>query len=884
MSRLGDQRPRLRSGRLPSGWRAPLLGVLAALPLGAAAADACDTGAFALRTDYPGARLNACEVVSRHEVRVRIRPEDGGKINPSPWYGFHVRAVGEAGADAITVHLEYGAHQHRYVPKVSVDGAAWRRLPDSAVRVAAGDATLRLRVGAAGLYVSAGENLHNGFYATWREQVGALTPDAQWRVVGQSIGGHPIHALVVGADAPNYVLLLGRQHPPEVSGALALTRFVERLLEARATACPTPEARCAFFRTHALVALPNLNPDGVDAGHWRHNLGHTDLNRDWGPFTQPETQVVRDLVAGFEHAWRRPRLVLDFHSTRRNVFYTQDAASPTRPADFAARWLAAAGAAEGLYRFENAPRPLTERGTAKNYFHRQFGIPSITYEVADEEDRALVARSAEAFADAMVAVLAAEDAAPPAPCADFFCHMANAHAASVVMLAEEGLLEPHHAAQIARASAWVVEEQARPGAARAANYLDFEARLVELAGAAAANVHMGRSRQDLHGTARRLLARGGWLATLRELLRARAALVALAQAHADVPVPAYTHGVQAQPTTFGHTLLAFSAALERDAERLSEGYRRLNRSPLGAAALGTSGFALDRHRLAALLGFDEPVANSYDANLVASADYRLELAGVLAQSAVTIGQFAQNIHAQYQHPRPWLVLDPATTSGSSIMPQKRNPRPLDRLRSAASDVVAKAHAITLAAHNAGTGMHDYRRIAPLTDLVAAAQAMYQRYAALAASLGVDAERAREELAKGFSTMTEVADTLLRKANVPFRTAHAYASALTDLCRAEGRTAATLTDRELKHTYRTVTGNPLPLAPAVVRAALDPVALIANRRGFGGPQPAQMRAALDAHRASVAAQERWLADTEDALTAARVGLRTAFDKVRLAEGR
>ena len=856
-----------------------LAGVLAWPCAAQDAGDACTTGAFALRADYPGARLSACEVVAANEVQVHVRPEDGGKINPSPWYGFHARAVDAAPRGVLTVRLHYGGHQHRYWPKVSADGKTWRRLPDADVRLADGDAALRLRPTADGLFVSAGENLNNAFYAEWRERIAAMADDLRWGEIGRSHGGRAIHALAVHETAPNYLLLLGRQHPPEVPGALALMRFVERLLEARASACPEPQAHCWFFRTHSIVVVPNLNPDGVDAGHWRHNLGQTDLNRDWGKFTQPETQAVRDLVARLEQGRRRPRVVLDFHSTRRNVFFTQDAAAPTRPAEFAARWLAAAGEKGGVYAFENAPRRLTETGTAKNYFHRRFGIPSITVEVADEEDRPAIATSAEAFADALVEVLAAEDAAPPTPCADFFCHMANANAASVVMLAEEGLLDAQLAVRIADASAWVVEEQARPGAARTANYLDFEKRLVELAGVAAANVHMGRSRQDLHGTTRRMLARAEWLAVLRELLAARGAVVALAEAHAETPVPAYTHGVQAQPTTFGHYLLAFSAALRRDAERLREGYRRINRSPLGAAALGTSGFPLNRDRLAALLGFDAPVENSYDANLVASADYKLELAGALAQSAVTAGQFAQDVHAQYQHPRPWIVLDPATTSRSTIMPQKRNPRPLDRLRSAASAVVAKAHAITLATHNARPGMHDYRRVEPLTELAAEARAMFRRYAALAESIGVDAERAGEELARGFSTMTEVADTLLREANVPFRTAHEYASALTDLCRAQGRGAGTLTDNELRDVYRTVAGEALPVAPAVVRRALDPAALIAGRRGFGGPQPAEMRRSLAAHRASLAAQEAWLRDSVAALATARAELRTAFARVR-----
>ena len=862
--------------RMTAGLRIALAALVLSPPA-LAQTDVCDSGAFALRADYPGARLSACEIVSAGEIEIAIHPEDSGRINPSPWYGFHVRRHPNAPAGELELRLRYGEHKHRYAPKVSADGNTWRRLPDDAVRLDGNDAVLRLEPDARGFFVSAGENLNTAFYAAWRERISAMA-GAQWEQIGTSIGGRPIHALSINPNAKRYVLLLGRQHPPEVSGAIALLHFVERLLETRADACQEATPRCDFFRAHGLVVAPLLNPDGVDAGHWRHNLGGTDLNRDWGRFREPETLAVYNVVERFEQDRRAPRIVLDFHSTRRNVFYTQDADSPTRPAGFAERWLAAVKSRPDLYQFENAPRPLTEKGTVKNYFHRRFGIPSITYEVADEEDRALVASTAAALADALVDVFAAIDAAPSPPCADLFCTMAQANAASLVMLAEEGLLDREQAARIAEAAAWIVEEQARPGAARSANYLDFEERLIELAGIEASNVHMGRSRQDLHGTARRMLARNEWLATLNALLQARAAILTLAEAEAETPVPAYTHGVQAQPTTFGHQMLAFSAALRRDAERLIEGYARVNKSPLGAAALGTSGFALNRHRLAALLGFDAPIENSFDANLVASADYKLELAGVLTVSATTVGQFAQNIHAQYHDPQPWIVLDPATTSGSSIMPQKRNPRPLDRLRRSAGKVVASAHALVLLAHNANTGMHDYRELAPLLELAEQAQEMYQRYAGVVGSLHVDAERAATELAQGDSTLTEVADTLLREANVPFRSAHRYASSLADFSRSQDRSTATLTDADFRRLYADLFTEPLPLPPNTLRRALDPATLIANRRGFGGPQPAEVQRSLAEHRASLGEHQRWLRQVGGALAEAREGLERALDEL------
>ncbi|MDH3647897.1 MAG: lyase family protein [Gammaproteobacteria bacterium] len=256
---------------------------------------------------------------------------------------------------------------------------------------------------------------------------------------------------------------------------------------------------------------------------------------------------------------------------------------------------------------------------------------------------------------------------------DFFCYLGEANKASLVMLVETDLVPKDLAGEIARGVTQVIAEQDQPGAKRSSNYLDFEARLLEIAGAEASRIHTGRSRQDLHGTVRRMLLRDQLLRSYESLLATRAVLLDFVETHADTVIPAYTHGVQAQPVSIGHYALAFSASMDRDAQRLAEAYARLNLSPLGAAALGTSGFNLDRERLAQLLGFSAPVENSYDANLVSSSDVRIELANVLAQSAVSIGQFVQNIHTQYHSPMPWFLLDRSVTDVSSIWRRECSP-------------------------------------------------------------------------------------------------------------------------------------------------------------------------------------------------------------------
>ena len=436
------------------------------------------------------------------------------------------------------------------------------------------------------------------------------------------------------------------------------------------------------------------------------------------------------------------------------------------------------------------------------------------------------------------------------PAQDDFHHLGEINKASIVMLAEIGLVPEPMAAEIARGIAAVVAGQDEPGAARSSDYLDFEARLVEVAGRDASRLHTGRSRQDIGSTFRRLAIRGALLDAYEALLAPRDALLDLASRHTGTIVPAYTHGVQAQPTSLAHYLLAFAAALDRDAERLEEAFARVNRSPLGAAALATSGFPLDRERLAELLGFDGVVENAYDANHVSSVDSKTEVASTLAISALSIGQLMEDVHVQYHDPAPWLVLDRSLTGVSSIMPQKRNPVILATLRRLASTVIGDAQTVFLNAHNTSTGMADYRSPDQLLETLAKAVEMYRTYARVVNGLVVDPARSLAEVDADYATMTEVADTLLRHADVPFRIGHHYASEITEYGRAQGKRPKELTADELRHLYDEAYGEPLPVDVALIQAALDPEQMVASRRGLGGPQIAEVTRMLEAgqHRA------------------------------------
>lgn len=465
---------------------------------------------------------------------------------------------------------------------------------------------------------------------------------------------------------------------------------------------------------------------------------------------------------------------------------------------------------------------------------------------------------------------------------DDYDNLIEINMASLTMLVEEGFLPRSLAARIAEGTLIIEEEQRAEGARRSGNYLVFEERLIELAGPEASRLHTGRSRQDIGSTMRRMILRDAALQVYAAQLDARRSLLALADKYAETVIPAYTHGVQAQPTSVGHYLTAFAAALGRDAERLRQSFARLNQSPLGAAALGTSGFAINRPRLAELLGFDGVVTNSYDANLVSSVDSKIEFANALAVSAIVIGQLMENLHTQYHGPRPWFMLAESETDVSSIMPQKRNPRPLDAVRLRASGVVGSAHTVTLNAHNTNSGMNDYRPATQALDAAQRAVSMYRAYVRVLDNLVVSDERSLTEINEEYSTMTEVADVLLRRADVPFRVAHHYASELTTYGRSNGKRPLDLTDAELKQVYEEAIGEPLPINVSWIRSAMNPADMVSARRGLGGPQPDEVRRMLVAAQGELRRDTTWFDDVRTRLTERSASLRASFEALAAAD--
>jgi argininosuccinate lyase len=466
---------------------------------------------------------------------------------------------------------------------------------------------------------------------------------------------------------------------------------------------------------------------------------------------------------------------------------------------------------------------------------------------------------------------------PPLDLPDFYASMSAMNRASLVSLTHDGIISADLAARIAAAIRDIDARESQPGARRSQDYLDFERDLLAAAGAEASWLHVGRSRQDMLSTGVSLWLRAAHLAVFDDLLTLRDELRKLAARHTDTVIPIYTHGVQAQPTSAAHFLLAFLAAMDRVGARLIDSYTRANRSPLGAGAGTTSAFRINRARLAELLGFDDIVENSFDANLVAPVDSTLEFVSVLSLLAAMIGQLLQDLYAPFYLSEAWISIDPASklTGISSMMPQKRNPRILEPLREHASVIIGAAQSVTLLAHNVISGMSDVRESVTTVVPVGRVHDLLVLFARTVPALVIDPERSLAEVNREYSAMTNLAEYLVQRAGVPFREAHEFASALTDYGRGHGVAPVNIPFAEARRVYEAHLHAPLPLTEDDFARALDPAAVVASRAGRGGPQRAEVERMLRETEDQLTAHRAWLASRRRAIQTAAEQLDTAF---------
>jgi argininosuccinate lyase len=394
----------------------------------------------------------------------------------------------------------------------------------------------------------------------------------------------------------------------------------------------------------------------------------------------------------------------------------------------------------------------------------------------------------------------------------------------------------------------------------------------------AGKLHTARSRNDIDVTIYRLYLRTATLKLLRSAMDLRRVFLDLAAEHHETLIPAYTHTQPAQPSTLAHFLLAMAENVGRDVRRLQRAFENMNYCPLGAGAITTTGFPIDRHRVAELLGFTAPTVNSYAS--IASVDYFTETLGATSTMLVNVGKFAQEFLLMAMMEFNVIRLPDGFVQGSSIMPQKRNPVALEHIRAIGSKALGQCLGVVTAVHNTPFGdINDVED--DLQPLIYSAMRDANRAVSLfaatlkAATFNLDVLKKRA--GENFITVTELADTIVRRENLPFRIAHRIVGACVKTAYEAG---GAITHEILQTAAREILGREISLTAAELEQTLSPENFVAVRTIYGGTAPVETQRALAVERQAEAEDESWFAAKSNFLAAAADNLdRIVNEKTR-----
>jgi argininosuccinate lyase len=366
-------------------------------------------------------------------------------------------------------------------------------------------------------------------------------------------------------------------------------------------------------------------------------------------------------------------------------------------------------------------------------------------------------------------------------------------------------------------------------------HMNVEARLRELIGPAAGRLHTARSRNDQVALDFRMWVRGACDRTGAQIKALQKALIAKAEPNAATLMPGFTHLQPAQPVTFGHHLMAYVEMFGRDASRFADARVRMNESPLGAAALAGSPFPIDRHMTAQTLGFDRPSANSLDS--VADRDFALEALAAATITAIHLSRLAEEIVVWMTPQFGFITLTDAFTTGSSIMPQKKNPDAAELVRAKAGRMLGSFTQLAVVMKGLPlTYSKDMQEDkVPAFEAFDALELSLRAMAGMVADLEPNAERMSAAAGAGFSTATDLADWLVRELGLPFRDAHHITGAAVKRAEQLGCDLPGLPLADLQALDPRITEG--------VYKVLTPQASVASRTSYGGTAPDQVRAQI-----------------------------------------
>ena len=385
----------------------------------------------------------------------------------------------------------------------------------------------------------------------------------------------------------------------------------------------------------------------------------------------------------------------------------------------------------------------------------------------------------------------------------------------------------------------------------------------------AGKLHTARSRNDIDVTIYRLHLRQDCLRLLRSTMDLRKVLLDLASQNHETIIPAYTHTQPAQPSTMAHFLLAMAENTGRDIHRLQRAFENMNFCPLGSGAITTTGFPINRHRVAELLGFTAPTVNSYAS--IASVDYFTEALGATSALLINIGRFAQEFLLMAMMEFNAIRLPDGYVQGSSIMPQKRNPVALEHIRAIGSKALGQCLGVMTAVHNTPFGdINDVED--DLQPLIYNGMRDADRAVALFASTLRSAtfnfEVLRERAGQNFISVTELADTIVRRENLSFRIAHQIVGKSVRAAIANG---GEITHEILQDSANATIGRVLSLSAEELAKAVSPENFVNVRTIYGGTAPDETRRALSVERDRENVDNEWL-------SAVTAHLKTAEDNL------
>jgi len=435
-------------------------------------------------------------------------------------------------------------------------------------------------------------------------------------------------------------------------------------------------------------------------------------------------------------------------------------------------------------------------------------------------------------------------------------HMGALNRAHLVMLAETGILERGDAVALADALRAIEADTDISALSYTGEHEDYfflveaelRARLGDLGGA----LHTARSRNDMDHTLFKLALRSRAGILMAQMLGLTEALIGKARAESDTLIVAYTHGQPAQPTTFGHYLGAVIEVLERDTTRLQAAMDGLEHCPMGAAAITTSGFPIDRGLVSDLLGFEAPLLNSY--GCIASVDYVTGLYSAIKLIFVHLGRVIQDMQFWSAFEVGQLYVPNALVQISSIMPQKRNPVPIEHMRHLSSVTVGHCDTIVNTMHNTPfTDMNDSEGEVQQAGYAAfdSGGRVLRLLTAMLPACQINEDRVAKTSDAACITITELADTLVRDEGLSFRQAHEIAAATAKTVIADGEPLAE-GFYAFRGAFTKVAKRAARMQEAAFVQAVSPETFIARRDRPGGPAPAALDAALDQYTETLAA--------------------------------